>query len=301
MRRPMSSCLLLLAACGAQLSGGTADPGGPPGRLDAGASDAVLDALQLGPWSTPAPVGVAATIASDEDDVTLSSDALELIFAIAGTAGAGKELYYTSRAAIGAAWSKPAPLPFNTPAASEEAPRFSGDDLTLYFASDRVTAGDLDVYGVTRSAPGSNTTWDMPRPIAAVRTTASEKWFAPCANGRYVVVRSVAGNGTDLLEGTLTGGDPAPIVALDTTSNETGAFLTQDCTTIYFTSDRVKPRRIFVSHRAAIGMPWQPPTQVDDFKLPAGVQEDPWLSPDGRTFALASNAAGTSDIYLSTR
>ena len=295
----MSSCLLLLAACGARLSGGAADPDDPsPPGGDAGA-DAAVDANPFGPWSTPAPVGVAATTTSEEDDVTLSSDALELIFAIPGTSG--KDLYYTSRAAIGAAWSVPAPLPFNTTNASEEAPRFSGDDLTLYFASDRATADDLDIYGATRTKVGSNATWDLARPITALKTTANEKWFAPCVNGRYVVVRDRTGTGTDLMEGTLTGGEPVPLDALNSASNETGAFVTQDCLTIYFTSERVKPRRIFVSHRIAIGTPWQPPVQVDDFKLPAGVQQDPWLSPDGRTFALASNAAGTSDIYLSTR
>lgn len=32
-----------------------------------------------------------------------------------------------------------------------------------------------------------------------------------------------------------------------------------------------------------------------------GAQEDPWRSPDARTFVFASDAAGTKDIHLSTR
>ena len=65
----------------------------------------------------------------------------------------------------------------------------------------------------------------------------------------------------------------------------------------------MKPERIFVSHRASVDAPWQPPVRVDDFKIAAGngAQEDPWLSADGHTFAFASDAAGTKDIYLSTR
>jgi Tol biopolymer transport system component len=299
-RRP-TWCLLLLASCGAHISGTAPDQGGSDdtGGTDAGLADAAIgDAQSLGPWSAPAPVLVAATTTDQEDDVTLSSSALEMIFAVVKTGG--KDLYYTSRTAIGAAWSKPEIVPFDT-ANSEETPRFSGDDKLLYFSSDRSDPGDLDIWSVTRKTIGSNATWDEPAPVTKVKTAANEKWLAPCAGGRFVVVRNRNNNGNDLLEGTLDSDTLTPLGALNTANDETGAFLTQDCLTIYFTSDRVKPRRIFTSHRTAIAQPWSEPSQVDDFKLPAGVQEDPWLSPDGRTFALASDALGTSDVYLSTR
>ncbi|HEX7840864.1 MAG TPA: hypothetical protein VF469_25475 [Kofleriaceae bacterium] len=264
------------------------------------------DATQLGAWSTPAKVGPAATTAV-EDDVTLSSDALEMIFAVevtnATTNTTTKDFYYTSRSSIGAAWAKPEPVPFDT-GSSEETPRFSGDDKTLYFASDRATAGNLDIYSVKRQAAG-NTTWGTPVLVAGVNTSATEKWFTPCTGGHYVVVRSVANAGTDLFEGTLGGGAPTTIANLNSTASDTGAFLTQDCLTIYFASFRTTPVKIFTSHRATLTDAWPPPTPVDDFKIGTGGdnQEDPWLSPDGKTFAFASDAAGNGnkDIYLSTR
>lgn len=301
MRRPATPCLLLLfAACGANITG-TAETAHDAGVVDtARVPDATADALTLGPWSAPAAFPAGAT-SVDEDDVTLSSTALEMIFAVSGATG--KTLYYTSRKAIGAAWTPIEPLPFSS-TMSDETPRFSGDDMTLYFSSDRnKTSGDLDIYTVSRAMTGSNAAWGKVAPVPGINTTAVEKWFAPCGNGRFVVVQARTDTGTDLLEGTLGGAAPAPLDVLDSAMNETGAFLTQDCLTIYFASNRNTRVQIFVSHRKAIDQPWQQPVTVDDFKIGAGTdnQEDPWLSPDGRTFAFASDASGSKDIYLSTR
>ena len=301
MRRPATPCLLLLfPACGANITG-TAETAHDAGVVDtARVPDATADALTLGPWSAPAAFPAGATTA-DEDDVTLSSTALEMIFAVSGATG--KTLYYTSRKAIGAAWSQIEPLPFSS-TMSDETPRFSGDDMTLYFSSDRnKTAGDLDIYTVSRTMTGSNAAWGKLAPVPGINTTAVEKWFAPCGNGRFVVVQARTDTGTDLLEGTLGGAAPAPLDVLNSAMNETGAFLTQDCLTIYFASNRNTRAQIFVSHRKAIDQPWQQPVTVDDFKIGAFTdnQEDPWLSADGRTFAFASDASGSKDIYLSTR
>jgi len=279
--------MLLLASCGAHISNPEDEHG------DAGP----------GMWSTPAAVTVAATPAI-EDDVTLTSNALEMVYAIADPMTGKKDLYHTSRTAIGAPWAAAVPLPFDRTASSEEAPRFSVDDQTLYFASDRAADdGNLDIYAVSHTA-SATTPWGKPGPVAPLTTALTEKWLSPCSDGHYVVVQSTAAGDTDLFEGVLGGGAPAPIDALNTTKSETGAFLTADCLTLYFASFQVTPERIFVAHRARVGAPWQPPVEVDEFRIAggnAGAQEDPWLSADGRTFALASDAAGTKDIYLSTR
>jgi Tol biopolymer transport system component len=303
MRRPTTSALLLLAACGARLSDGAGERDLPDAEspTDAQAIDAAADAAPLGPWSLATKVLVASTI-EVEDDVTLSSNALEMIFAITDADTDTKDLYYTSRSSMTARWGTVAKLPFDLPS-SEETPRFSGDDRTLYFASDRAVAGDLDIYMVSYSAAGS-TRWGQPQPVPGLDTSATEKWFTPCGSDRYVVVRSTADNDTDLFEGTLGGGPPRPLDILNSPDTDTGAFLTQDCLTIYFASTRVTPEKIFVSHRTTVDSPWDRPMPVDDFKITGGSgnQEDPWLSADGRTFAFASDiAADNKDIYLSTR
>lgn len=300
----MWSLLVLLTACEARISGAPGDPD----RVDAAAGDDATDptidasndaAVTLGPWSPPAQVLQASTTLA-EDDVTLSSNALEMIFAI--DSANGKDLYYASRPSKMGAWTTPVKLPFNSATQSDETPRLSADDKTLFFASNRVSGNGLDIYAVTRAAPGA-TIWSTPQPV--VSTPNPEKWYMPCGT-RYFMVQSTTATGSDfdLVEGTIGSiNPPAPITVLNSTANETGTFLTQDCLTIYFASGRQIPTAIYTSHRASLTAPWQAPTPVADFRRAGdtSAQEDPWLSADGRTFAFASDASGTKDIYLSTR
>jgi hypothetical protein len=298
----MASCLLLLASCGARIAGNSADQEVRDAAMDAEpptSPGSAIDASPFGPWAMPAAVTPAAS-AANEDDVTLSASALEIVFAVA-TRNNGKDLYYTARTALGEPWGAAQPL-FTT-AASEETPRFSADGLTLYFATDPVTRGNLDVYFSTRAAVGS-TQWSTPKLLTGFDTAATEKWFAPCSDQQhYVIVEGTDGNtATDLYEGTIDGGTPQPITQLNTAATETGAFLTADCLTLYFASTRVTPGRIFVSHRATVASPWQLPDEIDDLVLGGtDTQEDPSVSADGHAFAFASNAAGNTDIYLTTR
>jgi len=309
MRRPTTwSLLLLLSACEARISGAPTNLG--LSDIDAAApSDAAViepdaamadAAPQLGPWSTPRLVSAAST-ANSEDDVTLSSNTLELIFSFAPVGGA-KHLYYTSRTTVTGPWATAVALPFNSKN-DDETPRFSADDKTLYFASTRAGNGTLDVFTVTRQAAGSTTTWTTtPVAVTAVNTTTrDEKWLAPCGTDHYVMVQSTAAGDTDLLEGTLGGTAPTAITTLNSTANETSAFVTQDCLTIYFASSRATTTKLFTAHRTALTAPWPAPTVVTDFASTGGNQEDPWLSPDGRTFAFASDVSGNKDVYLTTR
>src|SRR5689334_16135024 len=98
MRRPIAwGALVFLMGCGASITGSGAASDAASGADGASpdGGDTTIDAAPLGRWSTPGKVTPAATGAA-EDDVTLSSDALELIFAVEATSG--KDLYYTSRA-----------------------------------------------------------------------------------------------------------------------------------------------------------------------------------------------------------
>lgn len=291
--------LVFLVGCGASItgSGASIDAGSGDDAASAPVDAAGLDAPALGRWSTPGKVTPAAT-GANEDDVTLSSDALELIFAVEATTG--KDLYYTSRASKSDPWQQPASkLPFSASNTSEETPRFSADDLTLYFASNRGGATTLDIYYVRRPAPGS-AAWSLPARLDAVSSdTLVDKWFMPCSNDRYVMAQGAPNAGADLVEGIVGGDPPKVITELSSGDNDTGPFLTQDCLTIYFASARTGNARIYTSQRAAVTDPWPAPGPVLDFPIggTSDGQEDPWLSPDGRTFAFARN----KDIYLSTR
>ena len=187
-------------------------------------------------------------------------------------------------------------LPFSATGTSEETPRFSADDLTLFFAKTNGANG-LDIQRVTRPAANS-TNWGTPSIVAGVNSAGTDKWFMPCGNNRYLMIV-----GADLAEGTLGGGAPTIVAELSSPNSETGTFLTQDCLTVYFASNRpdgVKTQ-LYQSTRAAVDQAWSTPSIVTDFALLGGNQQDPFLATDNRTFVFASDAGGTNDIYISTR
>ncbi|MEO7736229.1 MAG: hypothetical protein ABIY55_35045 [Kofleriaceae bacterium] len=301
---PAWSPLLLLFACKAQISGAPvpdvdvdAAPmiDAPPLIIDT--PPLTIDAPPpLGAWSMPQKIDVASS-GSVEDDVTLSSNTLELFFAI--NTAKGKDLFYSSRASTTSPWTLAAPVSFNSSSQSDETPRLSADDKTLYFASGRGGNGTLDIYKTTRPAAGS-TAWTLPVPLDnTVNTTASnEKWFMLCTADHYLMVQ-----GTSLVEGFIGGAGAVPAAPLNATGSQTGTFVTPDCLTIYFASSRSGQTRLFHSQRAQVTDPWDDPSEVLDFATLGGNQEDPWIAPDQRTFAFASDAvaAGNKDLYLSTR
>jgi hypothetical protein len=295
MGRSLLGLTLVLCACKASIGDGPADDAGLGDAIDASTIDAPPDALVLGAWGPPAKVPGASTTAI-EDDGSLSSTTLELVFAIVDAADANrKDLYIQTRPSPTGTWTTPQKLPFSLTGSSEETPRFTGDDLTLFFASDRAGgAGGLDIYKVTRATIGG--AWSTPALVPGVNTAANEKWLAPCGGSRYLLVV-----GGDLAEGTLGGGAPTIVAPLSSTANEIGAFLTQDCLTAYFASAVSGTLQLYTSTRTAVTAAWPSPAAVTDFTALGGAQEDPWVSPDNRTFALVSNISGSKDVYLSTR
>src|SRR5262245_51409717 len=121
MRRHMARGLMvLLASCGARISGASNDANsGDASSSDATpcyVDDARIEApMHVGPLSPPLKT-VAVSTTADDDDVTLSSNALEMIYAVAKTSG--KNLFYTSRTSKLDPWMPPMVVSFNDPTAS---------------------------------------------------------------------------------------------------------------------------------------------------------------------------------------
>lgn len=291
------ACGLFTAGCGVRLDGGgQLTPDGSTPSTD-GRSDPSIDAPpMLGPWGAPAAVLGASTATGGEDDATLSSSTNEMIFAIAdAAAGNTKDLWYMSRPSPTGAWSMPTKLPFNVTGVSDETPRLSPDNLTLYFASARTGGpGLLDIYKVTRPSIGG--AWGTPSLVPGVSTANNDKWFVPCAvdNTYMVSVNNDVGQGT-------LGSQPTVCAELSSTAAETGPFLSPDCKTIYFASVRSGTNKIYRATRPTLTAPFSAPELVTDFDALGGAQEDPWLSTDLRTFVLVSDKNGSKDVYISTR
>jgi len=278
----------MLAACGAELTGpGAADDGDDGGG---------------GSWSEPVRVAGASS-QDDEDDPTLGASTLEIFFSYADpNDGGNKHLYFMTRPSRSGAWSQPQTLPFDAPGQVDQTPRLSMDELTLYFASDRDPDGrGLDIYQVSRPSIGGP--WGQPQRLDEVDDPGEDdKWFAPCPGGYYMLIsKRGRGNGDDVYAGQLGQGAPALVSELSTMRGETGPYLSGDCNTIHFASQRTGPNKLYTSHRGAVTEKWSDPVELSDFATLGGDQEDPWLAPDGRTFVFVSDVAGSKDVYISTR
>ena len=247
-------------------------------------------------WSPPAAVPGASDPTLDTDNETVNSTLTEMYFTIVDTSISGhpKQLYVMTRANATASWGAPTALDVvNTPVQTET-PRLSPDDLTLYFGRNG------DIYTTTRSAVGA--AWSTPQALASVNTSAYEKWMAVCDGGYFMVSRdNGAVQGQDLFEGQL-GEVGTAVTELNSRQNEISTFLSKDCLTAYFASDRSGSTQMYTATRPAIGMSWTSPTEVTDFGM-AGTNKDAWLSIDTRTFFFASIRDGDTlrAVYTSTR
>ena len=304
MRGPSLPAALLLCACGASVGGEVPNtPDGDPGVDDAD-EQPPPDALELGPFGAPVVVSGADTAVSD-DDGTLSSSGLELVFAqVVPGDNDRKHLFILTRASTQAPFVGPATrLPFSVNGATYQTPRFSQNDKSLFFASNRdPNTNGLAVFEITRANAGAAFDLASLTKVAGIDDPAQDdKWFAPCGGNRYLMI-SARGGEEDIYEGRLGMTPPVRVAELSSPQGETGTFLTEDCLTVYFASQRSGNNRIYTATRATVDDPWPAPTEVLDF-MPGATenQQDPWISPDRRTFVLASDRLGTRDVFISTR
>jgi hypothetical protein len=292
----MGSRLLLaavvLAACDARLHQGAAVDAAATGDSQHLITDgpAALDApVMLGPWGTPQTINGANDAALAEDDGTPNQALTEIYFGVVN-ANTGKDLYWMTRATATDPWG-PRTLLYSS-ANNDESPRLSLDELTLYFGRNG------DIYQLTRSALGQpwSTTATIVSGVNVVGNATYEKWLAVCQGGYYIVSRDA-----DLWEGTLPSA-PTKIGSLSTASSEISTWLSPDCKTVMFARTPTGGQTdIYISMRNATTDPWPAATVLPDFNTATSNEEDPWMSNDMRAFVFASNAAGSKDLYLSTR
>src|SRR5215468_658949 len=96
-RRSAWGLLLVVTACHAKLGNGPADGQNADAPIDIdGPGEAGPDA-PLGPWGAPNKIMSAASPTLQEDDCTMSSNQLELYFAIVDATTMTKDLYVAKR------------------------------------------------------------------------------------------------------------------------------------------------------------------------------------------------------------
>jgi hypothetical protein len=288
---------LMLAGCNAKLSDAPGDGSTVDTHFNVQIDAASDGPIMLGMWGTPTPVQGASEAAINEDDVSLASTLTELYFASPSPlANSAKDLFLMTRQTPQDQWGpKQALTQFNT-TTTEESPRLSPDDLTLYFGRNG------EIYSATRSAIGMP--WSAATPLAGVNTASYEKWLAVCNNGYFMISRANGANGQDLYQGQLGVSAGTLVSELSSTSSEISTFLSNDCLDVYFASNRAASgnTELYTAHRVSVLATWPAPTVVTNFGM-ATDNEDPWMSPNQRTFVFATvrGASTTKDLYISTR
>ena len=143
------------------------DAAPPDGLVDATDLDAAVDVV---PVDGPTANGWAAATAvpgvntgGDETDPSQTPDRLTLVFA------RNEDLMIATRAAVSDAWVATSLTALDT-ASVEGSPELDGDGTTLYFVSDRLVAGDKDVYVSTRTGE----VWSAPVRVDELSTTGSD-------------------------------------------------------------------------------------------------------------------------------
>ena len=101
-------------------------------------------------WTTPV-LDADLSTAADEQGVAVSADRRVAIID-RDTPGLGRELYQRVRAGEGAAWGPLVHLASVGSPGVDGAPAIDGTGLVVYFHSDRVLAGDLNIYRATRAS-----------------------------------------------------------------------------------------------------------------------------------------------------
>jgi Tol biopolymer transport system component len=101
-------------------------------------------------FSAPRPIAELNDAVNGTADPTLNADETVIVFASArtGTVGGG-DLWYSTRATANDAWSTPIQVPGINTTASEADPHLGGDGCHLYFASDRDSGQNWDLFVAT--------------------------------------------------------------------------------------------------------------------------------------------------------
>lgn len=292
----MSGCNLVFGLDPADRTDAAVDA---PGDAD---EDSTTDA-SLGKWGAATTIPNLAT-SNIEEDPFLSPDGLELYIGYLATASpTSYDIVRSRRVATNQQWPPPVRVAEVSGTTFDWTPKLSADGMTLYFSTDRLgTVGGFDTWRSLRSS--SVVAWSLPSHVEdpAINTTASDRSVMYCLGStRGVFTSDRNGNQYDLYE--LVNGDAEPIaVAASMAVTEASPWVSEDCLTVYFTSNAANPSDfdLYVMSRTSIDNPFDTPVRIEELATTA-IEADPWVSADGRHIVWASDRAGTLDIWEAVR
>ncbi len=288
------------------------DGGADSGSLDAGITDAqfedrALDAAFPDRFSAPTLLGIDSPIGVNDDDPTLTADLLELYFVSTRPGGLGpRAIWVATRERASDPWGTPTLVAELSSASSDVTPEVSPDGLTMWLASNRAGGlGDYDVWMATRF--DRHSAWNLPVPVPELSSTEYDCGAAPSWDGMSIVLETQrdAPMVSDLYSATRDSGGawstPAALAGVNTGAySEANGFFGADGTALFFSSERLGNRDIYVATREGTSGAFTDIARIDE--LATGfIEDDPWVSEDGRYIVFSSNRSGSFKIYEASR
>ncbi len=289
--------LIALGACEARL-GGNAIENTLPDAAGDGIIDAEADAkVPLGPWGAPMPVPITAV---NDDDPSLTGDQLELYF------NRADDIFVTRRAAITDPWGPLAIVPeLSIADVTDTTPEITYDGLTMFLASNRPPVdGALDLHVATRASRADK----FGTPTKLTELSGGNREAASASGDGLVIVFESNRNGSndtfiaERPNKAVAFGTPVAVAAVNTgTTSDGNPMLSADGLELYLNSDRSGNNELYVATRASTADDFGAPVLIDELNDPAAQDQDPWISPDGRTLYFVSDRLGTTQLFISTR
>jgi hypothetical protein len=268
-------------------------------------ADAAVDAAidHLAPWGPPI---LLSTVSSnvDDSDPSLTGDLLELYFSSARPGGlGGRDVWRSNRLSPSDPWGTPVNVVELSSTFEDSNAEVSLDGLVVYITSGRAGAG-LGIYVATRATRGIP--WNEPIPVPELDSSNTDYIGNLDGAQLRIVVGSNRPGGLGSFDtyaatrATIadTWSTPVLVPVVNTADDDFGAHQSYDATVLYFTSNRAGGpgmRDIYVA---------TPTTLVPIVELcSTAIDDDPWVSPDGRTILFASDRLGGTarDLYVATR
>lgn len=287
--------VLLLAGCGRI---GFAPSDVDAADHDAAGSDAADDVF-VRPFGPPQRIPEIAS-AFEDDDPSMTADGLELYF---GSARAGTVRTFRSiRASPSDPWSAPTEVTALGP--QNNNPRVSYDGLAIYFSSDRAPSEGVDIWRATR--PSRELEFGTPERVVELSTPKRDFEPAVATTQSAAVLTSDRESGdSDLFVAERRGdgsfASPVRLALSDDPLAHGSPWLLPDGLHLVYHRELGGMRReLLYATRSSMSEPFGAPTVLVELDTPTDDQ-DPWLSPDGRTILFASDRDGNPDIYIATR
>ncbi len=296
---------------------------GPDATTDAG-PDAPADAAPAcnlaKPFGAPVLVNELNTAANEvtahltHDELTVYFDRAPFVFSpdsgvVEGGVGRGDMLVAT-RAAVAQPFGAPAFLALDTPS-DEGQPTPTGDDKTLYYTTDNpaLVTGGSHIVAATRGS--TSAPFASPALVAGVNGAVSDLDMQPYVlpNDLVLYLSSYRTGNNDLYRASRSttaqtyAVDTAAFAVVNTSNTEQFPVVTLDELTLYYSSDKAGGPGggdIWVATRASTSVPFG--NVVNVAELNSTNDDVPtWISDDGCRIYLASDRAGTWDIYVATK